>query len=161
MTKAVATTPQRSLDVLRIKPTLPVSIRKRGAEEYVKALTREFAEALNTKDCSSPIWDHLTTDVHSSHDAGNESISTSSQEELIEKMRRVMDSFPDYHTEVLDVSAEVNETTGSAKAWMLRTCNGFPDGLRRETVCQLTWERRNGDWYCSSYRGIRSFPWWT
>lgn len=84
---------------------------------------------------------------------------TSGREDYIRRFKQLMVQCPDFHSEVLDASSSVNELTGKGRVWMIRTANNLPDGLRREAVAELTWERKEGDWYCTRMRGIRSFPW--
>ncbi|KAK5169154.1 uncharacterized protein LTR77_006463 [Saxophila tyrrhenica] len=113
---------------------------------------------INTKSWDDPCLRYLALDFNTNFDAANETIRATGTEELIGQLQRLLEAVPSYHSTFVDVAAEVNERAGKGTVWVLRTLSGFPDGLRRESVSAMDWERLQGSWYLVRHRGIRGAP---
>lgn len=152
-----------SLHLLGIDPTPSPKPTHSPTEEYLKYLSISMTQALNTHDFSHPVFTKLSPTMTVRHEAGSESMRTNNGgESLIEVWKSTMAHVPDYHTEILDVQTHIHEgsVNGSGKVWIIRTAEGFQDGLRREVVAEYTWQRREGEWWMVKYRGLRGFPWY-
>lgn len=79
----------------------------------------------------------------------------------IEFVTGYLDENPNFHTEVSQINAEVDEKLGDAKVWISRIDTGLTEGKPRECVMLLTWIRKGNDWFCTGYEGMRSFPFYT
>ena len=150
--------PQTSLKLLGVTSSGPSDVASPTAE-YLKALSVTMLDILNTKDFNVPELRHIAPDIDSHHDAASETINVTSKQSLIDTLRAMTDALPNYHAEFLDSGARVSERTGKGTVWVLRLLSGLPDGLRWESVSALTWERRDGTWYCTKHRGLRGVPW--
>lgn len=76
------------------------------------------------------------------------------RDEHFQKMREIRQANPDYHVEVLNVSADVQ--IGRAKTWALMNITGFPSGVERESMLMFSWRRdKQGTWICYRHDGIR------
>ena len=149
-----------SLDLLGINSTLPPKPVTSSAEEHVKNLSVTMVLVSNTRDFTHPVFRRIAPTVSSRHEAGNETLRTTTPEELVSGWEAVLHHFPDYRTNIIDVQTSVNHVSGTAKVWLLRTAEGFPDGLRRDVVSELTWTRKDDEWLIVKYRGLRFFPWY-
>ena len=149
-----------SLSLLGVrKAPLQPCIVESETETYLKFLSTEMTNVLNTKDFTSPIFQHVKSNINTNHDAGELSMKMNSKQRLIDNWSKMMADHPNYHTDIIDINCVVDESYGFGKVWILRTVKGLPDGLVRECVSEMSWEREKGDWYCSGYRGIRGFVW--
>ena len=84
--------------------------------------------------------------------------SIGSRDEIIAQMAEFLKANPDFHTEVLDMSVDI-ESPSTAKVWMRRTDKGLAEGPNRETLMQFAWVCRGEEgWFCEGYQGVRSFP---
>ena len=130
-------------------------------EQYVKVLSLDFIASMNSGNFNSVGCQHFSPQVNAIHDAEQHSHHAISRTDTLAFMSRFLAENPRYRTEVLDISVDVNETVGTASVWILRTCEGLGDYVRRENVCHLTWQWQEGDWYCVDYEAIRYFPFFT
>lgn len=131
-----------------------------SSAEYLKNLCMELSEIHNNRDFNTPLFDHLTPEFITTHEAGSETIYSSKKQDALERWRRIFENCPDIHSEVLNVNVQLEGKGERAKVWVLRSVTGLPDGLRAETVGEFDWVRRQGRWWCWAYKGLRSFPWY-
>jgi hypothetical protein len=131
------------------------------AEEYVRVLSLDFIASMNSGNFDCVGCQHFSPQVNAVHDAAQHSHYATSRTDTLDFMSRFLKENPEYRTEVQDISVDVNEATGTASVWILRTCDGLADFMRRENVCHLTWQWEEGDWYCIEYEAIRYFPFFT
>ena len=146
-----------SLDLLGL-PSLEKADSASPTEERLKSISVTLLNILNHKKFDNPALRHLALDIESHHDADHETVFASGKENLIEALKSMTDRLPNYHAEFLDSGAKVSERTGKGTVWVLRRLTGLPDGLRRESVSVLNWEKREGEWYCTKHRGMRCAP---
>lgn len=83
--------------------------------------------------------------------------SVSSRDQLISQMDEFLKMNPNFHTEILDMSVDI-DSTSTAKVWIRRTDTGLVQGPNKETLMQLSWVLRDEEWLCEGYQGVRSFP---
>lgn len=127
-------------------------------EERLKSLSVTLLDVFHSKDFSHPAVNSVASDIESRHDEDHEIITASGKENLLEVLGDMDEQLAKYHAEFLDCGAKVSEKTGKGTVWILRMLTGLPDGLRRESVSVLNWERRDSEWYCTRYRGLRGAP---
>lgn len=127
----------------------------------MKVLSLDFIASMNSADFSGVGCQHFSPRIKANHDAAQHSHYATSRLDTLAFMSRFLTENPRYRTEVLDISVEVNEEAKTASVWILRTCEGLTDRMRRENVCHLTWQWQEGDWYCVEYEAIRFFPFFT
>ena len=146
-----------SLDLLGLT-SLDRSNCSSPTEERLKSLSLTLLNVLCNKDFNNPAIQYVASDIESHHDAHHETITASGKENLIEALKDMVGVLPNYHAQFLDSGARVSERTGKGTVWVLRMLTGLPDGLRRESVSVLNWERRDSEWVCTKHRGIRGAP---
>lgn len=81
-----------------------------------------------------------------------------SRDEIIALMEDFVTANPDFYSEILDISVDVDPSCQAAKVWIRRTDAGLAEGPTRETLMQLAWQLKDGEWVCVGYQGVRSFP---
>lgn len=124
-----------------------------STEDYLKRNSEAICnETLNNRNFESPWLDYLAPDVIGIH----ETIPVvHGKEQLIENLREMLRMMPDYHAEILSTTATVDERKGTATIYLHLFLSGMPDGIRRESVNVLAWERRRGEWLLTNHRGMR------
>lgn len=88
----------------------------------------------------------------------DDSWTVDTREAIISQIEQFFTENPDFHTEILDMSVELDDACSEASVWIRRTDVGLAEGPRRETVMQFLWVRKGLEWFCSGYQGVRSFP---
>ena len=114
-----------------------------------------FNEVLNDRNFNDLMKQYCAPSIQGKH----ESMSPASGfEDLQENIRTLLKNCPDYRQEVVSTSARVSERNGTATVWIVQMITGLPDGMWRESVSVLSWERRNSKWVCMSHKGLRGLP---
>jgi hypothetical protein len=70
----------------------------------------------------------------------------------------MIERMPDYHADILNSTATVNEQKGTAAVYLHLFLTGMPDGIRRESVNVLDWQRKGGEWQIIQHNGMRGPP---
>ena len=127
-----------------------------STEDYLKRNSEAICnETLNNRNFESPSLAYLAPEVLAIHETTP--ISTG-REILIENLRSMMERMPDYHADILNSTAAVNERKGTAAVYLHLFLTGMPDGIRRESVNVLDWVRRGGVWQIVRHSGMRGPP---
>lgn len=131
-----------------------------NTQEHLKFLSRQLINALNTKTFSDAANLLMVQNFSGFHGQDDDNLVATSRAELIETIEGFLDSNPNFHSDILDTSAEVDEHLGIGKVSILRTDTGLAEGPNRETFMELSWIRNGNEWFCNGYQGLRSFPYY-
>ena len=124
-----------------------------STEDYLKGNSEAICnETLNNRNFNSPWLDYLAPDVVAIHEA---TAVVQGRERLITNLRELLQTMPDYHADILNTTAIVNERKGTATVYLHLFLSGMPDGIRRESVNVLAWQRRKGEWLLTKHQGMR------
>lgn len=104
----------------------------------VKQLAREMVDNLcNTRDYTSPfIQKHISPAFSATHNG----VPSADRADFLATIGKAMQAMPDFHVEVLDIVAEVDEASGKAKVWVFSKMSGFPGGKLAESVDMMEWD---------------------
>ena len=127
-----------------------------STEDFLKQTSVAICnETLNNKNFESPSLDFLAPDVITIHET---TPVAHNKEQLVDNLRAMMQSMPDYRAEILSTTAVLNEAKGTATVYLHLFLNGMPDGIQRESVNVLEWKRKKGDWLLTRHLGMRGPP---
>lgn len=127
-----------------------------STEDFLKEASVAICnDTLNNKDFESSSLDYLAPDVVTIHET---TPVAHSKDQLVDNLRNMMQSMPEYRAEILSTTAVVNEAKGSATVYLHLFLNGMPDGIQRESVNVLDWRKRKGEWLLVRHSGMRGPP---
>ena len=127
-----------------------------STEDYLTRNSEAICnETLNNRNFESPWLDYLAPDVIAIHET---TPISRGRERLIENLRSMIEQMPEYHADILNSTATVNERRGTAVVYIHLFLTGMPDGIRRESVNVLDWVRKGGDWRIARHSGMRGPP---
>jgi hypothetical protein len=127
-----------------------------STEDFLKQTSVAICNAtLNEKNFESPSLDFLAPEVITIHET---TPVAHDKQQLIDDLRSMMQSMPDYRAEILSKTAVVDEAKGNATVYLHLFLNGMPDGIQRESVNVLEWKRKKGDWFIVRHAGMRGPP---
>ena len=124
-----------------------------STEDYLKRNSEAICnEILNNRNFHSPWLDYLAPDVVAIHETTS---VVQGRKQLVDNLREMLQTMPDYHADIVNTTATVDERKGSATVYLHLFLSGMPDGIRRESVNVLAWERRKGEWLLTNHKGMR------
>lgn len=124
-----------------------------STEDYLERNSEAICnETLNNRNFNSPWLDYLAPDVVAIHEATS---VVQGREQLIHNLRELLQTMPNYHADILNTTVTVDERKGTATVYLHLFLSGMPDGIRRESVNVLAWERRKGEWLLTKHQGMR------
>ncbi|KAF2171816.1 hypothetical protein M409DRAFT_18049 [Zasmidium cellare ATCC 36951] len=130
----------------------PLATKKpdRASEKMLKELTELFITDVSAYD-DAEFLQHVSPDFQWNIVG---SFLGRGRKAHFEKMKEIRQAHPDYHVNILNISAEVQ--IGKAKTWALMKISGFPEGVERESILMFSWRRDvQGTWVCYRHDGIR------
>ena len=139
-------------------PIAPATVKRvaLSTDDFLKHISVAICnDTLNKKNFESPSLDFLAPDVITIHET---TPVAHNKEQLVDNLRSMMQSMPDYRAEILSTTAVVNEAKGTATVYLHLFLNGMPDGIQRESVNVLEWRRKKGDWLLIRHSGMRGPP---
>lgn len=145
-----------------VSQTLPDATQPPHAEmptpaDHLMDCSTHLVNSLNTRTFHLVAPIYMVPNFGGSHLMDQTPWFIGSRDEIISQMEEFLKTNPDFHTEILDMSVDLDSTT-TAKVWVRRTDEGLAEGPKRETLMQLAWVYRDGEWLCDGYQGVRSFP---
>jgi hypothetical protein len=125
--------------------------------DHLMDLSSRLVDSLNTRTFHllAPIY--MLPDFGGFHAMDQTPWFVGSRDEIISQIDEFLKMNPNYHTEILDMSVDI-DSASTAKVWVRRTDKGLADGPNRETLMQFAWVFRDEEWLCEGYQGVRSFP---
>lgn len=126
--------------------------------DHLSNLSSHMIEALNTRTFSIVAPMYMVATFSGDHLMDQSDWNLTSRDEVIAYIEEFLKVNPKFHTEILDISVDVEPDSDAAKVWIRRTDNGLADGPTRETLMQLAWRFTDDEWVCVGYQGVRSFP---
>ena len=135
------------------RPTVPPQ-KKASTGEYLETLSRDILGVnLNLKDTSHPlVMKHMSPEFRGKHDALPKA---SSRDDHQDNLQKHLAEQPHFHVEVLNASSDVDESRGRATVYLWYDISGIAQGLEREAVAVLSWERKQGTWMIMKHSGMR------
>lgn len=124
---------------------------------HLMDLSSHLVESLTTRTFHIVATMYMLPEFGGYHSMDQTPLSATNRDEVVLLMDEFLKANPDFHTEILDMSVDI-DSTSTAKVWMRRTDTGLAEGPNRETLMQLSWVLRDGEWLCDGYQGVRSFP---
>ena len=117
------------------------TLAKMTTGEYLEGLSRTMLDInLNEKDSNHPfILKHMSESFRGKHDALPKAQSRDAHQE---HLTMHLAKQPDFHCEILNTSSEVDDSRGRATVYLWYEITGLAQGLEREAVAVLSWERK-------------------
>ena len=146
---------------IRVNPFVPIApaTEKRhhlSTEEYLKRNSEAICnETLNKRNFESASLDLLAPNVIAMHETY---AVCEGRDALIENLKQTLQAIPNYHADILNTTVVVDERKGCATVYLHLFLNGMPDGIRRESVNVLSWERNDSQWLLTRHAGMRGPP---
>jgi hypothetical protein len=125
---------------------------------HLSDLSSHMIRALNTRTFSIVAPMYMVATFSGDHLMDQSTWSLTSRDEVIAHIEEFLKMNPDFFTEILDISVDIEPDSQAAHVWIRRTDSGLADGPTRETLMQLAWRLADGEWVCVGYQGVRSFP---
>lgn len=128
--------------------------KKGSSGEYLESLSRQILNVcLNLKDPYHPmIYKHQSVDFRNKHDALPRASNRADHHENLAKHLQEQKNF---HVEIFNTSSEVDESRGRATIYLWYEITGLANGIEREAVAVLSWERKQGTWLLMKHIGMR------
>lgn len=107
------------------------------------AALKELAREMLTTLCNKHEWDSPFVQKHMSPSFSAMHLDrppTANREEFLGMISTAMKAMPDFHAEIKDIIAEVDQETGKGKVWVFSRMTGFPDGKTQESVDMMEWQ---------------------
>ncbi|KAM3422040.1 hypothetical protein BST61_g2416 [Cercospora zeina] len=125
-------------------PSFPSSGTKRPspAAQELETLSRAVILSINNRSFVATkklVADNYKGDI-------DELPKTNSYKAEEDEFRAVAQANPEYHIDVVDVSADVDERLGYAIVFCLLSVKGRPANVRRQSVSVVEWMHRDGRW---------------
>lgn len=127
-------------------------------KEHIKSLSKRLIQAINNRTWRETAELLMLPSFSGYHDMDDNPWSVNNREAINNYMEDFLTEHPDFYTEILDMSVELDEKRGTASVWVLRSDINLTDKPRSETYMELAWVRKGEDWYCCGYQGVKSFP---
>lgn len=130
------------------------SSKKEETGDYLESLAKSILEInLNQKDSDHPlIIKHMSPQFRGKHDALPKATTRNEHQDNLKKHLAAQ---PDFHVIILNSSSEVDDSRGRATVYLWYEISGLSNGLEREAVAVLSWERRQGIWMVVKHQGMR------
>lgn len=144
--------------------------------DHLMNLSTHLIESLNTRTFGIVAPMYMVPTFSGSHLMDQTDWALASRDEVVAQIEEWLEKNPNFHTEIVDISVNTIAETNTAYVWIRRTDTGLAQGPNRETLMQLTWALRDGEWVCEGYqvcivafhrrlltipttfKGVRSFP---
>ena len=117
-------------------------------EEY----SRQFVEAVNSRDWKGPIFQHATSSVHVDMDVYE---ATSTLADNIETFKTIIADTPSYHVHVEAVHIILEIDGRTAHAYLNMAVSGRPVGLVLKSLGVMTYSRLTTSWQLVSFIAMR------
>lgn len=104
--------------------------------------SRAVIDSINSR-CYSAATSLVATTYRSDID---DLSKTKSYSDSKKQFQQISQKHPEYHVEVVNVSADVDEESGYAIVYCLLSVTGRPANVRRQSVSVVEWMRRDGQW---------------
>ena len=148
-----------SFRILISEPTLSFDDKvpyKSPIAAHLEDVADRIVKHIANKDFSNPDFEeYLAPDYHAYLPHSQQPYSRSLKD-LLDNYQVHATTFPEYHIEALNLSADVNEKNGTATVWMLLRVTGAPTSVQRESVTVVYFRRkRGGKWVAFKQTGIR------
>jgi hypothetical protein len=99
-----------------------------NAVDHLMNLSSHLVDSLNTRAFHIAAPMYMVADFGGSHSIDQTPWSVSSRDEIISEMYEFLKMNPDFHTEILDMSVDI-DSTSTAKVWVRRTDTGLAHGM--------------------------------
>lgn len=138
--------------------TTSESGEKNATALYLENLSACVAKCISTRNWSHPVFEHFAPDFQAFVEHSPTPFIRSAKE-YITVYDEIAAKHPNYRSELLSVSGDVNEEEGTATVWLLLRIFGHPDeNTVKESVTVAYFSRRNGKWWFMKQHGIRGMP---
>ena len=118
-------------------------------------LSRTMLEAQhNNKDLSQSTmtWEYMSPNIR----VWNETLPVAcNRDQHVSNLELHHRCQPDYHTQIVSMSSNVDEVHGRATVFLYIIVLGLVCGHRREAIASFHWERKQGRWLCIKHVGFR------
>ena len=129
-----------------------------SVEDRLRDLSTRLVHSMNTRTFTAVATELLLPEYTGFHDMDQTPWRVSNREAIITQMNDFLAANPEFHTEILDLTVDVDEKRGRASVWIRRTDTGLSEGWKKETIMEFGWVEKDGRWWCGGYKGVRSFP---